>query len=757
MIRRTLVAISFLILLLPLAAQTKRPLTFEDMMKLKRIGDFTVSPDGKWVTFSAVDVSLEANTRKSHLWIVPVAGGESRRLTPDNGPGEDRLRFSPDGKRALYTTSRDGSSQIWVQDFDSIQGALVGAPHKITNISTEADGALWSPDGKQILFVSGVYPDCADDACNKKRDETSEKSKVKAKLFTHLLYRHWNAYGNGKRSHLFIVDADCDAAGGNTACAGKDLTPGDHDVPPFSLGGQDQYQFSPDGKEIAYTSNIEEVEATSTNSDVFTLSLTDPTSKPKNLTAENKGSDSTPMYSPDGKWLAIRSQFRAGYESDRFRLRLIDRATGKITNLTEKFDRWVDSMNWALDSKGLYITAGNEGDSPIFYVRANLNDDVGQPGSKGENSGIQTGTPDLVAQGTFDSPTPTGDGRLLVVSANSVRFPNELFALPSTSSIPSSAAEPIGGHAQAEFCNRNPDRCTNGLPTAASDSQHALTKLNDPVLSQISMQPVESFWFTGADKAKVQGFIVKPPNFDATKKYPVKFLIHGGPQGAWGDDWSFRWNPNMFASDGYVVVMVNPRGSTGYGQKFVDDINGDWGGRAYHDLMLGLDYAEKNYSFIDKDRECALGASYGGYAINWIIGHSNRFKCAVSHDGMFNTESAYGTTEELWFNEWEFKGTPWNNRELYRKWSPHLSAKNFKTPTLVVHGQLDYRLDVSEGFQLFTTLQRLNVPSKMLYFPDEGHWVLKPQNSQLWYKTVNGWVDQWTKEGPNVQKTGQSQ
>jgi dipeptidyl aminopeptidase/acylaminoacyl peptidase len=405
----------------------------------------------------------------------------------------------------------------------------------------------------------------------------------------------------------------------------------------------------------------------------------------------------------------------------------------------------------------LYITAGNEGDSPIFYVRANLNDDVGQPGSKGENSGIQTGNPDLVAQGTFDSPTPTGDGRLLVVSANSVRFPNELFALPSTSSIPSSAAEPIGGHAQAEFCNRNPGRCTNGLPTAASDSQHALTKLNDPVLSQISMQPVESFWFTGADKAKVQGFIVKPPNFDATKKYPVKFLIHGGPQGAWGDDWSFRWNPNMFASDGYVVVMVNPRGSTGYEQKFVDDINGDWGGRAYHDLMLGLDYAEKNYSFIDKDRECALGASYGGYAINWIIGHSNRFKCAVSHDGMFNTESAYGTTEELWFNEWEFKGTPWNNRELYRKWSPHLSAKNFKTPTLVVHGQLDYRLDVSEGFQLFTTLQRLNVPSKMLYFPDEGHWVLKPQNSQLWYKTVNGWVDQWTKEGPNVQKTGQSQ
>ena len=283
-----------------------------------------------------------------------------------------------------------------------------------------------------------------------------------------------------------------------------------------------------------------------------------------------------------------------------------------------------------------------------------------------------------------------------------------------------------------------------------------LTNLNELILSSVSMQPVEPFWFTGSEKAKVQGFLVKPPNFDSSKKYPVKFLIHGGPQGAWGDDWSFRWNPNLFAADGYVIVMINPRGSTGYGQKFIDDINGDWGGRAYQDLMLGLDYAEKTYPFVDKDRECALGASYGGYMANWLLGHTTRFKCIVSHDGMFNSESAYGTTEELWFNEWEFKGTPWTNRPLYQKWSPHQFAKNFKTPTLVVHGQLDYRLDVSEGFQLFTTLQRLNVPSKMLYFPDEGHWVLKPQNSQLWYKTVGDWVDQWTKEGKKAEGKAQN-
>jgi dipeptidyl aminopeptidase/acylaminoacyl peptidase len=695
------------------------------MMQLKRIGDFTVSPDGKWVTFSATDVSLADNTKKTHLWIVPTAGGESRRLTPANGPGEDRLRFAPDGKKVLYVSDRDGGSQVWVQTFDGEAGTLTGNPMKATTISTEADGALWSPDGKQILFVSGVYPDCKDDACNKQRLEEAKKSKVRAKIFTHLLYRHWNAYGDGRRSHLFLVGADCDVADGNTACAGRDLTPGDHDVPPFSLGGQDQYQFSPDGKEVAFTSNLDEVEATSTNSDVFVLSLTDENAKPKNLTAANKGSDSTPMYSPDGKWLAIRSQFRAGYESDRFRLRLIDRAkfakwqmtsceqtdktTGSVgpctgtpylTNLTENFDRWVDSMSWAPDSKSLYITAGNEGDVPIYQVA------------------IEGATPPkmLVAHFTNDSPTPTADGKSLVFTRNSVAYPNELF------------------------------RVTLPISETSKDVAQNLTHLNDAVLGYIQMQPVEPFWFTGSEKHKVQGFIVKPPNFDASKKYPVKFLMHGGPQGAWGDDWSFRWNPNLFAANGYVVVMINPRGSTGYGQQFVDDVNGDWGGRPYKDLMMGLDYAEKTFPFIDKTRECALGASYGGYMANWVLGNTNRFVCIVSHDGMFNPESAFGTTEELWFNEWEFKGTPWTNRALYRKWSPMLKATNFKTPTLVVHGQLDYRLDVSEGFQLFTTLQRLNVPSKMLYFPDEGHWVLKPQNSQLWYKTVNEWVDKWTAE-----------
>jgi dipeptidyl aminopeptidase/acylaminoacyl peptidase len=306
----------------------------------------------------------------------------------------------------------------------------------------------------------------------------------------------------------------------------------------------------------------------------------------------------------------------------------------------------------------------------------------------------------------------------------------------------------VEGPTEIDYSSSSPGPCEevagNNAAKCKAPESHPLTHLNDAVLSQVAMSPLEPFWFKGAKGDQVEGFLVKPPNFDASKKYHVKFLIHGGPEGAWGDDWSYRWNPELFAANGYVVIMINFHGSTGYGQKFIDAINGDWGGAPFDDLMKGLDYAETHYGFIDKDRECALGASYGGYMANWVLGHTDRFKCIVTHDGMFNTVSAWGTTEELWFNNWEFKGTPYTNPEMYAQWSPRNSAKKFKTPTLVIHGQHDYRLDVSEGLQLFTTLQTMGVPSKMLYFPDEGHWVLKPQNSELWYKTVNDWVDRWT-------------
>ena len=720
--RSTLPIVSVMAILLmsglfvQLSAQpaAKKPFTFEDMMSLKRIGGPGISPDGKWVLFSAVDVDLNENKRTSHLWVVPLAGGIAHQL-PGTAAGETGGRWSPDGKSYLYISAVDGSSQVWVSGFDSASGTPSGAPKKITSISTDADGAIWSPDGKNIVFTSEVFPGCMDDACNKYSDEERAKSKVKAMVFEHLLFRHWNHYTSGKRSHLFVVPAEGGVA--------KDLTPGDHDVPPFSLGGQDLYAISPDGREVAFTSNWDEVGAISTNNDIFVVPITG--GEPKKLST-SPGGDSTPLYSPDGKWLAWRMQKRAGYESDRFRLVVYDRSSGQITNLTESFDQWVESYAWSPDSKFIYFTSEKEGASPIYR----LNLPVALAGNKPTGTGVRT--IEQILGGTNDEPNISSDGKTLVFTQLSVGAPNEVYKI---------ALE--GGAQSAPAAKSGP---SNRMAYKSNYVAEELSHLNDSVLAKVAMQPVEPFWFAGAGGAKVQGFLVKPPNFNKDAKYPVKFLIHGGPQGQWGDEWSYRWNAELFAADGYVVIMINPRGSTGYGQAFVDGVNKDWGGKPYIDLINGLDYAEKTYPFIDKDRECALGASYGGYMINWLLGHTNRFKCLVSHDGMFNTESAYGSTEELWFPEWEFGDTLWANREGYRKWSPHLFAAQFKTPTLVVHGQLDYRLDVSEGFQLFTTLQRLKIPSKMLYFPDEGHWVLKPQNSQLWYKTVNGWVDSYLKK-----------
>ena len=709
----------------------KRPMTFEDLQKMRRLMDIDVSRDGRWVLFTVTDVDLAKNTKTPHLWIVPGAGGQETPLTASSA-GESRGRFSPNGKQIAFLTARDGSQQIFLASFDTATGAM-GEPRQFTHVSTEADNVTWDPDGKHLLFTSSVYPECSagsapgvapsgsdEDACDKKRDDAEAQSKVKARIFTSLLYRHWDHFTGDKRSHLFLASVDDGTF--------RDLNPGDtHDIPPFSLGEPDGWDFSPDGKEIAFEEKKVDDPALSTNVDIFTLRLSDDTgnqaqdAQPVKIST-SPGGDFTPRYSPDGKWIAWRMQKRAGYESDRFRLVLYDRATKQIKELLPNFDRWVDEEAWSPDSSAMYFTAGNHGEEEIHWLKL--------PGDA-----VQ-----VTMTGEFGDLHVLPDGQKLVAARMTVETPSEVVQV--------SAHQPtvFPHHGGVYSSNDSLSVSSDGQRLAYESAETQLTHLNTALLAQLDLPKMDSFWFPSIGNVKVQGFLIRPPNFDPNKKYPVKFLIHGGPQGAWGDMWSYRWNPELFAANGYVVVMINPRGSTGYGQAFVDGVNGDWGGKPYIDLMRGLDYAEAHYPFIDKSRECALGASYGGYMANWVLGHTDRFKCIVSHDGMFNTESAWGTTEELWFNEWEFRGTPWTNRALYREWSPMLAETHFKTPTLVVHGQLDYRLDVSEGYQLFDTLQRMKIPSKMLYYPDEGHWVLKPQNSQFWYKTVNDWVDQWTRK-----------
>jgi dipeptidyl aminopeptidase/acylaminoacyl peptidase len=657
----------------------ERRFTIDDLLKVRRVGDPQVSPKGDLVAFTITDMDKAANKGTTQIYLVPLGGGEMRQLTNDEHSSATP-RWSPDGEKLAFVSARDGEDQIWTIDVSS------GALKKITTISTGAGDPVWSPDGKWLAFVSDIYPQCLDDACNKRRADEVASSKVKAHVADRLLYRHWKSWKDGMRTHVFVVSS----AGGE----GRDLTPGDYDAPPFSLGGPTDYAFSADSKELAFVSNHDKVEATSTNADVWIVSVRG--GSPKNITAANHGYDGSPQFSADGRYLAYRSQVTPGYESDRFRLMLYDRRTGRGQSITESLDSNVDEFAFTPDSKTIYLTAEERGRAPIYSLSAS-----GGPVRK------------LIGEGVNGDVHLTSDGRTLVFSRSSMAKPSEVYRANSDGS---------------------------GVTP--------LTTTNDNFISSFKLNAAEEVTWTGALGAKVAGWIVKPANFNPRKKYPLVVLIHGGPQGAWNDNWGYRWNPQMYAGDGYVAFMPNPRGSTGYGQKFVAEISGDWGGKVFTDISNGVAMAA-NLPYIDKNRIGGAGASYGGYMIDWIEGHNNdprfHYKVLVSHDGVYNLTAMYGATEELWFPEWEFKGTPWTNPAMYDRWSPHKFVQNFKTPVLIITNSLDYRVPEGEGLQFFTAVQRMGVESKLVDFPDEGHWVQKPANSAFWHNTVLDWLDKHLK------------
>ena len=652
----------------------KHPITFDDMIKMHRVAEPQISTDGKWVAYSVATPDMDANRNVTNIWMVSTSGGAAAQLTQS---GHDSSPvWSPDGKTIAFLSSRSGEAQVYVL---SLEG---GESQRLTKLSTGADLVKWSPDRKTIAFTSSVYPDCKDDDCNKKRDEENEKNKVKAHVAERLLYRHWTHWNEGKRSHLFVIPADGSAAP-------RDLTSGaDYDVPPDQRGGPADINFSPDSKEICFTAVTDKMEAISTNGDLFTVPVAG--GEIKRITTQ-PGFDGAPAYSPDGKYIAYRAQLTAGYESDRWRVMLYDRQTGKIENLTEGFDRSADELAWSADSKSLYFTAENETQKPLYQMAP-------RPGAE----------PKTILADTYNASfSLSGTGKTMVFERTSLTMPAELF-------------------------------------TASSDGSgvRQLTHHNNAILATLEMNPPETFWFAGAEGTRIEAMLIRPPKFDASKKYPLLVLLHGGPQTMWSNAWGYRWNEQVFSAPGYVTLMINRRGSTGYGQKFTDEITNDWGGKAYVDVMNGVDHALKKYPFIDGTRMAAAGGSYGGYMANWIATQNGRFKAIISHAGVYDKVAMYAT-DELWFVEHDMQGTPWSNPEGYHKWAPVTYAGElgkFKTPTLVICGERDYRVPYPQSLEFFNALQRQGVPSKLVVFPDEGHWILKPQNAQFWYKTFLDWL-----------------
>jgi dipeptidyl aminopeptidase/acylaminoacyl peptidase len=662
--RSPLPLLACLVLSPSLLTAQKRAIAFEDFIALKSVSDPQLSPDGKWVAYTVSTPSLQENRGISRVWVAEATtgGGRSRQLT--GGPGSDRQpRWSPDGKTLAFISTREGGAQVWLLPIGG------GDARKLSSLPDGASDPIWLPDGSGLLVVSDIkWP------VDQEIDRRNGAFPSDARIWTGLLWRHWDDFRTGKRQHLFRVDV---ATGKAT-----DLTPVDHDVPTIATGGDGDVAVSPDGKNILVAMHGDSVVADNTNVDIYAVDG----ATPQRITT-NPGADNTPRYSPDGRWAAYLSMERAGFEADRLRLMLGDRRSGGgPVDATAGWDLSVGSYTWCPNSQCIYALVEERGRDNIYRI-----DIPGFRRTRVVNSGVNTNV--QVAP----------DGRTLVYLHQSNTQPPEVWA----------SGKPLSHH-------------------------------NDSAVAALDLPPLEEFGFVGALGDSVFGWLQKPPGFAVGKRYPLVYLIHGGPQGAWLDSWGARWNLQMFAARGFAVAAVNFHGSTGYGQPFTDAISRHWGDYPYEDLMKGLDVVAR-LPYVDSTRMGAAGASYGGYMVYWIAGHTDRFKVLVDHDGVFNTVSMAGSTEELWFTDWEFGGNPYANRDLYRQWNPLNYVEHWKTPMLVVHSQLDYRVDLSEGYQAFTAAKRMGVASKFLYFPDEGHWVLRPRNRRIWWGTVLDWLEAYLK------------
>lgn len=656
---------------------TGRAMTIDDLITAVRVSDPQLSPDGKTVLFTRTTTDGKTGKRNADIYAVGTDGTGTPKALIGGDKTENSPRFSPDGKKIAFISTRDGAPQVYVAEADG------SGVKKVTDLAMGVQPPLLlSPDGTRVAFVSDVYPDCADEACNKKRSEDAEKNPVKMRRLTRLLYRHWDEWRENVRHHVFVADV-----AGNRAV---DVTPGDFDSPPAQQE-DGAIAFSPDGRDIAFVSSREgaDKEAWTTNHDVWIVPAAG--GDAKKITT-NPASDLQPMFSPDGRTLYVRAQRRPGFEADRWYLDAYDRASGAKKTVFTTPDISVGDYALSKDGQVIWFTAGDKARDSVFTVA------------------VAGGAPTRIVQGASISAVQPGPG-FIVFSKASLTAPPDVF------------------------------RASND----GADVK-ALTRENESWLKDIAFSQPESLTVTAPAGDKIQYWLIKPPNFDRSKKYPVVFLIHGGPQGAWGDAWSSRWNPSLWAAQGWIVAAPNPSGSTGFGQPLVDRISGDWGGRVMDELNAVFDAVAK-MPFTDSQRMGIAGASYGGYAVNWILGHSNRFKAAVTHDGVFNLESMSMTTEELWFPEWEFGGAPWTPkaREQFVRWSPHRFAQNIKTPTLIITNEQDFRVPVDQGLQMFTVLKQNGVPSEALVFPDEGHWVLKALNSRAWHEAVFGWMNKYLK------------